>query len=204
MPMESAMPPAKPAILQGTSDFIVLPTFDVIRGLRNRSSESSRSAIFNLQLTGGLGLAGVIIQTAINQMGRLGLAPLLFVIVWSQVAVRAQASGPASDGQTWVADLRHLGEKRYNEAGPLLRDAVDIYRHHFPAGHPALRNLLRNYAYVLDKLNRKEEASLARAESPSNSGIPAKTPVRCLFRIQIIIHHLQRSGPRPFRPFASY
>ena len=59
----------------------------------------------------------------------------------------------------------YICQKRYSEAEPLLREGVEIFRRHFSLGHPALRNLLRNYSYVLDKLNRKEEASLARAQS---------------------------------------
>ena len=59
----------------------------------------------------------------------------------------------------------YIVQKRYSEAEPLLREGVEIYRRNFSLGHPALNNLLRNYSYVLDKLNRKEEASLARAQS---------------------------------------
>jgi tetratricopeptide (TPR) repeat protein len=59
----------------------------------------------------------------------------------------------------------YLAEKKYVQAEALLHEAIDIGRCRFTAGHPLLNNVLRNYAYALEKLNRKDEAARIRAES---------------------------------------
>jgi hypothetical protein len=58
-----------------------------------------------------------------------------------------------------------LAEKKYNEAEPLLREAVAITKQQFRAGHPQLRNTLLTYCYVLEKLSRSAEAAHHRAEA---------------------------------------
>jgi tetratricopeptide (TPR) repeat protein len=58
----------------------------------------------------------------------------------------------------------YTAEKRYEAAEPLLREAVEVSRRNFPSGHRLSRDTLLNYSYVLAKLNRKEEAAVARAE----------------------------------------
>jgi tetratricopeptide (TPR) repeat protein len=63
------------------------------------------------------------------------------------------------------AAVFYVAEKKYGDAEPLLREAADIARHQLAAGHPITRKTLLNYAYVLAKLNRKDEAARVRAES---------------------------------------
>jgi tetratricopeptide (TPR) repeat protein len=59
----------------------------------------------------------------------------------------------------------YTAQKKYGLAEPLLREAVAIDKRHFPAGHPLLRNTLLNYSYVLEKLDRRQEAACGRAEA---------------------------------------
>jgi Flp pilus assembly protein TadD len=59
----------------------------------------------------------------------------------------------------------YLAEKKYAQAEALLHEAAGIGSCRLTAGHPLLNTVLQNYAYVLDKLNRKDEAARARAES---------------------------------------
>jgi hypothetical protein len=91
-------------------------------------------------------------------------------------------------GGQLIPETPELGISRFGPDRParaiLLNSAAGAH-----VGHPALSNMLRNYTYVLDKLNRKEEASLARAErqvswhsrnntgkSPSSSEKPQGPP----------------------------
>lgn len=59
----------------------------------------------------------------------------------------------------------YVAEKKYGDAAPLLREAIDIAQHGLAVGHPIIRNTLLNYSYVLAKLGRKDEAARVRAES---------------------------------------
>jgi tetratricopeptide (TPR) repeat protein len=59
----------------------------------------------------------------------------------------------------------YLADKKYGKAEPLLREAVELCRRKFAPGHPLLSSVLLNYSNVLRKLNRNEDASLARAQS---------------------------------------
>ncbi len=58
-----------------------------------------------------------------------------------------------------------VAEKKYDQAEPLLREAVTVGKREFPAGHPLVRNTLLNYSDVLEKLDRKQEAARGRAEA---------------------------------------
>jgi hypothetical protein len=49
----------------------------------------------------------------------------------------------------------YVAEKKYGDAEPLLREAIDIAHHCLAVGHPTIRNTLLNYSYVLARLNRK-------------------------------------------------
>jgi hypothetical protein len=53
----------------------------------------------------------------------------------------------------------YVAEKKYSQAEPLLREAVAVSKHDFPAGHLLVRNTLLNYSYLLEKLNRKQEGA---------------------------------------------
>jgi tetratricopeptide (TPR) repeat protein len=70
----------------------------------------------------------------------------------------------------------YVAEKKYSLAEPLLREAVAVGKRNFPAGHPLVRTALLNHCYVLEKLNRKQEAAHSRAEAqvllafPENRG----------------------------------
>jgi tetratricopeptide (TPR) repeat protein len=66
----------------------------------------------------------------------------------------------------------YLADKKYAKAEPLLREAVELCRRKFAPGHPLLNSVLLNYSNVLRKLNRNEEASLARAQSEVVSAFP--------------------------------
>lgn len=59
----------------------------------------------------------------------------------------------------------YVGEKKYAQAEALFHEASEIGRLRLKAGHPLLNNVLLNYSYVLGKLNRKDEAARAKAES---------------------------------------
>ncbi|MBV9403862.1 MAG: tetratricopeptide repeat protein, partial [Acidobacteriaceae bacterium] len=59
----------------------------------------------------------------------------------------------------------YVAEKQYSLALPLLREAVAISERRLAAGHPMRRGALENYAFVLVKLNRREDAARAIAES---------------------------------------
>lgn len=73
----------------------------------------------------------------------------------------------------------HAAEKNYSEAEPFLREGVQIARQQFPADHPTVRNMILNYSFILEMLNRKEEASLARAEGAVLLAFPtARLPKR--------------------------
>jgi len=55
----------------------------------------------------------------------------------------------------------YVAEKKYGDAEPVLREAADIAQHQLGAGHPITRKTLLNYAYVLARLNRKDDAARA-------------------------------------------
>jgi tetratricopeptide (TPR) repeat protein len=59
----------------------------------------------------------------------------------------------------------YVAEKKYGDAAPLLREAIDIAQYGFAVGHPIISTILSNYSYVLAKLGRKDEAARVRAES---------------------------------------
>lgn len=74
------------------------------------------------------------------------------------------------DHPEWVTILNNIAifyvaEKKYDDAEPLLRQAVDIAQRRLAPGHRITRNTLLNYSYVLGKLNRNDEATRVRAES---------------------------------------
>jgi tetratricopeptide (TPR) repeat protein len=68
----------------------------------------------------------------------------------------------------------YVAEKKYSLAEPLLREAVAIGKRRFPAGHPLVRTALLNYCYVLEKLDRKQEAAQSRAEAQVLLAFPEK------------------------------
>jgi tetratricopeptide (TPR) repeat protein len=55
-------------------------------------------------------------------------------------------------------------EKDYDQAEPLLREAAEVTRRRLPAGNSIRSDVLLNYAGVLRRLHRPEEAARARAE----------------------------------------
>jgi tetratricopeptide (TPR) repeat protein len=59
----------------------------------------------------------------------------------------------------------YIAEKKYAEAEPLLEEGVALSKRVFPSADPRTQHMLEGDAYVLAKLNRREEASIARAES---------------------------------------
>ena len=59
----------------------------------------------------------------------------------------------------------YLAEGKYSQAEAMLHEAAEIGRRRLTEGHPVLISVLRNYAYVLEKLHRQDEAARARAES---------------------------------------
>lgn len=68
----------------------------------------------------------------------------------------------------------YVSEKKYDEAEPFLREAVDVGKQQYPPGHPLIRNALLNYSYVLEKLNRRQEAARHRAEAEVLLAFPQK------------------------------
>jgi tetratricopeptide (TPR) repeat protein len=68
----------------------------------------------------------------------------------------------------------YVAEKRYGDAELLLHDAAEIARHQLAPGHPRTRSTLLNHSYVLRKLNRKDDAARARAESEVVRAAPAR------------------------------
>jgi tetratricopeptide (TPR) repeat protein len=68
----------------------------------------------------------------------------------------------------------YVAEKKYGDAEPLLREAAGIAQHQLAAGHPITRTTLLNYAYVLTRLNRKDDAARVRAESDVVRAAPSR------------------------------
>jgi hypothetical protein len=68
----------------------------------------------------------------------------------------------------------YVAEKKYGDAEPVLREAAEIAQHQLAAGHPITRKTLLNYAYVLARLNRKDEAARVKAESDVVRASPSR------------------------------
>jgi tetratricopeptide (TPR) repeat protein len=76
--------------------------------------------------------------------------------------------GPSHPDRVPLLDIAasvYIAEKKYQEAAPILQEAVELSKRLFPVGDAVSRTVLANYSYVLAKLGRTEEASRARAES---------------------------------------
>jgi tetratricopeptide (TPR) repeat protein len=71
----------------------------------------------------------------------------------------------------------YVAEKKYQEAEPLLTQAVQLAKQLYPAGHPVVSKMLDDYSFVLKKLNRNSEAAIARAESNVVLAFPQKADI---------------------------
>jgi tetratricopeptide (TPR) repeat protein len=108
------------------------------------------------------------LATKIVIYGKLGALRQAEEIIPKALDLNVSRLGPDSPARGILlinAAEIYLAGKKYGKAEPLLREAVDLYARSFPRGHPMLSNALEHYSFVLEKLNRKEDAALARARS---------------------------------------
>ena len=61
--------------------------------------------------------------------------------------------------------LLYKTQGQYAQAEPLYQRALKILQISLPADHPNLASVMANYAYLLDKLGRKEEAQQWQAKA---------------------------------------
>ena len=59
----------------------------------------------------------------------------------------------------------YAAERKFGRAEPLLRDAAALGEKLLPAGHPIVRRILSQYAGVLEKLHRTQDAARVRAQA---------------------------------------
>jgi tetratricopeptide (TPR) repeat protein len=76
----------------------------------------------------------------------------------------------------------YVAEEEYGQAEPLLREAAEVTRRRLPAGSSIRSDILLNYAGLLRRLHRPEEAARARAEGelvrvPSSGNALLGSPV---------------------------
>ncbi|MBV9259409.1 MAG: tetratricopeptide repeat protein, partial [Ktedonobacteraceae bacterium] len=61
--------------------------------------------------------------------------------------------------------LLYQAQGRYEEAEPLYERALQIYEKTMRPDHPGLATILGNYAYLLEEMQRPDEAAQLRARA---------------------------------------
>ena len=80
-------------------------------------------------------------------------------------------------------------DKKYQPAEPLAREAAEIAKRRFRSGHALLRKVLLNYAYILARLDRREESSRVRAETELVLASPQQSITALVHRKRSVSRH---------------